>query len=213
MCVYNANYKGKVYDPESPPADSPAYSVNSRSDENFIRNTSLFGPCLEYVFRNTCGIRPEYCEYGQNTAPWEVFWNTGNTYSHSRRLQHQMQRWMSYPPMENATTMSLSTFSHMLSTQQLLSTSGGERWGAVHAVRECLAARFPPCGARVWPGGEWQVDGALPAEGRACASQYVVHSGLCGRFGCKLSSHNAYSHTRPLRKQESGGTVGFLKVS
>ena len=64
------------------------YSVNSRSEENFIRNTSLFGPRLEYVFRNTCGIRPEYCEYGQNTAPWEVFWNTWNTctYSHSRTL-------------------------------------------------------------------------------------------------------------------------------
>ena len=64
--------------------DPPPYNVNSRSEENFIRNTSLFGPRLEYVFRNTCGIRPEYCEYGQNTAPWEVFWNTWNTYSHSR---------------------------------------------------------------------------------------------------------------------------------
>ena len=59
------------------------YNVNSWSEEHFIRNTSLFGPRLEYVFRNTCGIRPEYCEYGQNTAPWEVFWNTWNTYSHT----------------------------------------------------------------------------------------------------------------------------------
>ena len=37
----------------------------------------------EYV-HSVCGIRPEYCEYGQNTAPWEVVWNTWNTYSHSR---------------------------------------------------------------------------------------------------------------------------------
>ena len=28
------------------------------------RNTSLFGPRLEYVFWNTCGIRAEYCQYG-----------------------------------------------------------------------------------------------------------------------------------------------------
>ena len=61
-----------------------AYMLNSRSEEKNIRNTSIFGPRLEYVFRNTCGIRPEYCEYEQNTAPWEVVWNTWNTYSTCR---------------------------------------------------------------------------------------------------------------------------------
>ena len=49
-----------------------AYNLNSGSEEKIIRNTSILGPRLEYVFRNTCGIRPEYCEYEQNTSPWEV---------------------------------------------------------------------------------------------------------------------------------------------
>ena len=38
---------------------SSAYSVNSRGEENFIRNTPILGPRLEYVFRNSCGIRPK----------------------------------------------------------------------------------------------------------------------------------------------------------
>ena len=60
------------------------YVVNSRSEENFIRNTSIFGAwntaySMEYVEYgwNTGGIR-------QNTGLWEVIWNTWKTYSDSR---------------------------------------------------------------------------------------------------------------------------------
>ena len=68
-----------------------SYSVNSRSEENFIRNTSLFGPRLEYVFRNTSGIRPSSgilrirAEYSP-LALGRSFGNTWNTYSHSRNI-------------------------------------------------------------------------------------------------------------------------------
>ena len=53
-------------------------------------NTSILGGRLEYVFWNTCGIRSEYCEYGQNTALWEVIWNTWNTYSDRRNTSYDM---------------------------------------------------------------------------------------------------------------------------
>ena len=48
------------------PDDRTAYSVNSRSEENFIRNTSILGPRLEYVFMYSMRI-PQYSTYfGQN---------------------------------------------------------------------------------------------------------------------------------------------------
>jgi len=66
-----------------------AYSdlcVNSlRSGENFIRNTSILGPRLEYVFRNTCVEYGLKLQFIRNTALLEVIWNTWNTYSQSRR--------------------------------------------------------------------------------------------------------------------------------
>ena len=58
------------------PGGSRPYVLNSRSEENFIRNTSIFGPRLEYVFMYSMRIPPYSTYFGQNTDFSEVIWNT-----------------------------------------------------------------------------------------------------------------------------------------
>ena len=66
------------------------YNVNEFAERRkfyteYVTFWASFGIHIQEYVWNTSGIRPEYCEYGQNTAPWEVFWNTctWNMYSHS----------------------------------------------------------------------------------------------------------------------------------